>query len=256
MILFPAIDIKDGQCVRLYQGDYDQLTVFNTDPVAVAQRWQQAGATWLHVVDLDGAKAGQPVNSEIIGRICQETTLRVEVGGGMRSLESIASMLAIGVERVILGTAVLTNPALLGQALERWGERIAVGLDARDGRVAVKGWQEISGVQATFLANKLSAQGVKRFIYTDIATDGAMGGPNLAALRTMRDTLAANDSTLIASGGVSSLADLRALAKLGVEGAIIGKALYVNAIDLAIAVREIEQGNQVHQVNQALSGGI
>ncbi len=240
MKLFPAIDIKDSQCVRLYQGDYAQMTVYASDPVEVAQRWQKAGASWLHVVDLDGAKEGRPVNTELIARICQETTLKVEVGGGLRTLEDIESTLAAGVERVILGTAVLTDRPLLEQALQRWHERIVVGLDARAGLVAISGWQETSQIQATALARELSAAGVRRFIYTDIARDAAMQGPNLAALRTMMDALAGSQASLIASGGVSSLADLRRLAELGVEGAIIGKALYVGALDLAVAVREIE----------------
>ena len=240
MKLFPAIDIKDGQCVRLYQGDYSQMTVYASDPVAVARRWQEAGASWLHVVDLDGAKEGQPVNTALIARICQETTLNVEVGGGLRALAHIESTLAAGVQRVILGTAVLTDRALLAQALQRWGEQIVVGLDARAGLVAISGWRETSNVQATELARELSAAGVQRFIYTDIARDAAMQGPNLVALRAMLDALQGSNTTLIASGGVSSLADLERLAQLEVEGAIIGKALYVGAIDLAEAVRIIE----------------
>lgn len=240
MILFPAIDIKDGQCVRLYQGDYSQMTVYASDPVEVAQRWQAAGASWLHVVDLDGAKEGHPVNTNLIARICRETTLHVEVGGGLRSLEHVERALAAGVERVILGTAVLTDRVLLDQALQRWGERIVVGLDAREGLVAISGWRETSNVKATELARELSAAGVRRFIYTDIARDAAMQGPNLAALRSMLAALQGSATTLIASGGVSSLEDLQRLAELEVEGAIIGKALYVGAIDLAEAVRVIE----------------
>jgi phosphoribosylformimino-5-aminoimidazole carboxamide ribotide isomerase len=240
MKLFPAIDIKDGQCVRLYQGDYDQMTVYASDPVEVAQRWQEAGASWLHVVDLDGAKEGHPLNTDLIARICQQTTLRVEVGGGLRSLEHIEKTLAAGIERVILGTAVLTDRALLDQALRRWGERIVVGLDARAGLVAISGWRGTSNVRATELARELSAAGINRFIYTDIARDAAMQGPNLAALSSMLDALQGTSTTLIASGGVSSLEDLRQLARLEVEGAIIGKALYVGAINLAEAVRVIE----------------
>jgi phosphoribosylformimino-5-aminoimidazole carboxamide ribotide isomerase len=240
MKLFPAIDMKDGQCVRLYQGDYEQMTVYASDPVKVAQRWQEAGASWLHVVDLDGAKEGHPVNTALIARICQQTTLKVEVGGGLRTLEHVENTLAAGVERVILGTAVLTNRALLDQALQHWDERIVVGLDARAGLVAISGWRETSNVQATELARELSAAGVKRFIYTDIARDAAMQGPNLAALQAMLDALHDSGTKLIASGGVSSLEDLKRLAELEVEGAIIGKALYVGAIDLAEAVRVIE----------------
>lgn len=239
MIILPAIDIKDGQCVRLYQGDYAQVTTYDSDPVQVARRWQEAGASWLHVVDLDGAAQGHPVNTDLIQRMRQETTLRIEVGGGMRSLEQIEQVLALGVERVILGTVALRDRELLEAALAQWGERIVVGLDARDGFVAVSGWYETSQVRATELAGELSRLGVRRFVYTDIARDGALSGPNLPALREMQR---ASESALIASGGVSSLEDLRELAQLDVEGAIVGKAIYTGAVDLAQAVRELEKG--------------
>lgn len=239
MIILPAIDIKDGLCVRLYQGDYAQVTTYGRDPVQVAQRWQEAGASWLHVVDLDGAAQGRPVNTELIQRMRRETTLQIEVGGGMRSLEQIGQVLALGVERVILGTVALRDRALLEAALARWGERIVVGLDARDGFVAVSGWYETSQVRAIELAGELSRLGVRRFVYTDIARDGALSGPNLPALREMQQ---ASESALIASGGVSSLEDLRELAQSGVEGAIVGKAIYTGAVDLAQAVRELEKG--------------
>lgn len=244
MILLPAIDLIDGQCVRLFQGDYSLVTTYAADPVEVARRWQEAGASWLHVVDLDGAKAGHPVNIDLIARICRETILNVEVGGGIRRLEQIADLLAAGARRVILGTAALTDRELLSQALQRWGERIVVGLDARDGLVAIRGWRETSSVKASELALELSAAGVRRFIYTDIARDGAMQGPNLAALRAMLATLQSGGTTLIASGGVSSLDDLSRLAELEIEGAIIGKALYDGAIDLAAAIKMIEEGER------------
>ena len=244
MILLPAIDLIDGHCVRLYQGDYGQVTTYASDPVEVARRWQEAGASWLHVVDLDGAKAGRPVNIDLIARLCQETTLNVEVGGGIRTLEQIAVLCAAGARRVILGTVALTDRELLTQALQRWGERIVVGLDARDGLIAIHGWRETSGVKARELALELSASGVRRFIYTDITRDGAMQGPNLAALRAMLATLRGSDTTLIASGGVSSLDDLSRLAELEIEGAIIGRALYDGAIDLAEAIKIIEGGGR------------
>lgn len=242
MILLPAIDLKDGQCVRLYQGDYSQVTTYASNPVEVAQRWQEAGARWLHVVDLDGAAAGQPVNSQRIARLCQETTLKIEVGGGLRTLEQIESLLALGVTRVILGTTALTNRDLLTRAIQRWGQRIVVGLDARNGFVAIRGWRETSNVKATELARELSAAGVCRLIYTDIATDGAMQGPNFTALQEMLSMLHQTNTTLIASGGISSLADLQQLAKLPIEGIIIGKALYTGAIDLMEAVQMFETG--------------
>jgi phosphoribosylformimino-5-aminoimidazole carboxamide ribotide isomerase len=190
------------------------------------------------VVDLDGAAQGRPVNAELIGRICASTNLHVEVGGGMRSLAHIEQVLSLGVDRVILGTVALTDRTLLQEALARFGERIVVGLDARDGLVAISGWRETSRVEATDLAADLSALGVQRFIYTDIARDGTLIGPNLVALRAMQQ---ASDRALIASGGVSTLTDLLALAQLGVEGAIVGKALYTGAVDLGQAISEIER---------------
>jgi phosphoribosylformimino-5-aminoimidazole carboxamide ribotide isomerase len=237
MIILPAIDIKDGQCVRLFQGDYAQVTTYGDDPAAVALRWQEAGARWLHVVDLDGAKAGYPVNASLIGRIRAATSMQIEVGGGMRTLEHIEQVLAQGVDRVILGTVAITQRELVKQAVARWGERIAVGLDARDGWVAIAGWVETSQVRAVTLAQELAALGVQRFIYTDIARDGALSGPNFTALAEMQQ---ASSAALIASGGVSSLADLHALNQSGVEGAIVGKAIYTGAVDLATAIREIE----------------
>jgi phosphoribosylformimino-5-aminoimidazole carboxamide ribotide isomerase len=238
MIIIPAIDIKGGQCVRLYQGDYAKVTTYDDDPVQVAMRWQEAGARWLHVVDLDGARQGEPVNAGLIGRIRAATKMQVEVGGGMRSLAHIEHVLSLGVERVILGTIVLTDRSLLLEALKRWQERIVVGLDARGGFVATAGWYDTSEVRATDLAAELCALGVTRFIYTDIARDGVLQGPNLPAMAEMQRT---TNCPLIASGGVSSLDDLRALAILGVEGVIVGKALYTGAIDLAEAIEQIEQ---------------
>lgn len=245
MLIFPAIDLKNGQCVRLYQGDYNQVTTYDDDPVALAQRWQKAGANWLHIVDLDGAAAGRPVNNALIERICRETTLEVEVGGGLRTLAHVESTLALGAARVILGTVALTDRALLEQAIQRWGERVFVGLDARDGSVAINAWRETSQVRATVLAQELSAAGVRGFIYTDIARDGAMRGPNLAALRELRTALHGTDTALIASGGVTSLADVRQLAALDIRGAIIGKALYTGAIDLHAALCAGEERDQV-----------
>ncbi len=232
MIILPAIDIKDGQCVRLYQGDYAQVTTYDADPVLVAQRWQAAGASWLHVVDLD-----------------------------VRSLDHIGQVIGVGIDRVILGTVALTDRGLLEEALRRWEGRITVGLDARDGWVATSGWRETSRTRATVLATELCVVGVQRFIYTDIARDGALSGPNLEALVEIQQALdrgashkgqgpARNASSspgceaatcsLIASGGISSLDDLRSLAALGVEGVIVGKAIYTGDVDLAAAIQEVE----------------
>ncbi len=238
MIILPAIDIKDGHCVRLYQGDYTKATTYSDDPVEVALRWQSAGASWLHVVDLDGALQGAPVNTTLIKRIREATTLHIEVGGGLRSLGHIEHVLNIGIDRVILGTVAISNPALLQEALTRFGERIVVGIDVRDGWVAISGWLETSRVQAADLAIKLSAAGVRRFIYTDISRDGALNGPNFNSLAEM---CLATTSTVIASGGVRSSADLFALKALGIEGTIVGKALYTGDMDLATVLQEIER---------------
>jgi len=238
MIILPAIDIKDGQCVRLYHGDYAQVSTYDADPVKVAQRWQSAGASWLHVVDLDGAAVGRPINIEVIRKMRDKTSLHIELGGGMRSLKHIGQMLDAGIDRVILGTVAITDRALLEEALARWGERIAVGLDARNGQVAISGWRETSQVQATSLATELGEIGVQRFIYTDITRDGALKGPNLDALREIQQVISCS---LIASGGVSSIDDLRSIAALGIEGAIVGKALYTGDVDLAAAIQELER---------------
>ncbi len=238
--------------MRLYQGDYAQVTTYDVDPVRVARRWQDTGASWLHVVDLDGAASGQPVNLELIRRMREATSLYIEVGGGIRSLAHIEQVLAVGVERIILGTVALTDRPLLKEALQRWGEHIAVGLDARQGWVATSGWRETSKTQATTLAAELHMLGVQRFIYTDIARDGALSGPNIEALMEMQKVLSSSfanypqgdhkgSPSLIASGGVSSIDDLRSLAALGIEGAIVGKAIYTGDIDLAAAILEIER---------------
>ncbi|MGH2496087.1 MAG: 1-(5-phosphoribosyl)-5-[(5-phosphoribosylamino)methylideneamino]imidazole-4-carboxamide isomerase [Ktedonobacteraceae bacterium] len=247
MILLPAIDIKDGKCVRLYQGDFDRLTTYDADPAQVARRWQEAGAIWLHIVDLDGAMTGQPANFEVIARIRQEVSLHIEYGGGMRTLADMQRMLDIGIDRIVPGTIAITNRTLLQEALQRWPERIAVGLDARDGRVAIAGWRETSQMQATMLAGELCASGVQRFIYTDIARDGAMRGPNLTGLQAMQTAMssASPRSALIASGGISTIDDLRAIAKMGIEGAIVGKALYTGAINLAAAIQACERESYV-----------
>ncbi|MGZ3618258.1 MAG: 1-(5-phosphoribosyl)-5-[(5-phosphoribosylamino)methylideneamino]imidazole-4-carboxamide isomerase [Ktedonobacteraceae bacterium] len=238
MIIIPAIDIKDGQCVRLYQGDYDQVTTYDVDPVDIAQRWQRFGASWLHIVDLDGAAAGHPVNVESIKSIRASTTVRIELGGGMRTLADIGYLLDLGIDRVVLGTMALTDRALLIEALARWGERIVVGLDARSGSIAISGWRETSQVQATSLASELCALGVQRFIYTDIARDGALKGPNIEELQEIQRMVSCS---LIASGGVSSIDDLYSLANLSIEGAIVGKALYTGDIDLATTIQEFER---------------
>jgi phosphoribosylformimino-5-aminoimidazole carboxamide ribotide isomerase len=245
MLIFPAIDLQGGRCVRLTQGDFARSQEFSDDPAAVAQRWQSEGARWLHVVDLDGARAGAPQNLEAIKSIRAAISMPIEVGGGLRSLESVAALFDLGVQRAILGTAALKDRAFLRACLARWGERIAVGLDARDGLVATDGWLETSTTSALTLARKLAAEGVARFIYTDIARDGMLTGPNLKSLAQLQQAIA---QPVIASGGVSSLADVRALAELRVEGAIVGRALYTGEVKLAEAIAAIEGGTPEDRV--------
>ena len=235
MILYPAIDLKDGQCVRLYQGRMDRATVFNTDPAGQARAFKEAGCRWLHLVDLDGAFAGKPKNRTAVEGILASISVPVQLGGGIRSRETLESWLERGVSRVILGTAAVRNPKLVRECAQAYPGRVAVGIDARDGRVAVEGWAESTDLAAADLALRFEDAGVAAIIYTDIARDGAMKGPNVEATAS----LAGGVSTpVIASGGVSSLADLQALRDCGtvLDGVISGKALYDGALDLAEAI--------------------
>jgi len=239
MLIFPAIDLQGGRCVRLTQGDFARAQAFSDDPAAVARRWQSEGARWLHVVDLDGARAGAPQNLEAIQRIRQAISIPMQVGGGLRSLASVTALFDLGIQRAILGTAALKDRGFLRACLARWGERIAVGLDARGGLVATDGWLETSTTSALTLARELAAEGVARFIYTDIARDGTLSGPNLKSLAQLQRAI---DRPIIASGGVASLADVRALADSHVEGAIVGRALYTGEVKLPDAIAAVERG--------------
>lgn len=238
-IIYPAIDIRGGKCVRLLQGDYDQETVYGDRPAEMAVRFEQAGAGWLHVVDLDGAKEGRPVNLDAIEAIVREVRMPVQVGGGLRTIEDVERLLGLGVKRVILGTAAIEDRAFVEKALERHGEGIAIGIDARDGYVATRGWLETSEVRADELAIALADAGAQTFIFTDIRRDGMMQGPNVEAIVSLAR---ACGRSVIASGGVSTYADLERLAEHrgeGVAGAITGKALYTGAIDLAQALERL-----------------
>ncbi|MGQ0566652.1 MAG: 1-(5-phosphoribosyl)-5-[(5-phosphoribosylamino)methylideneamino]imidazole-4-carboxamide isomerase [Gemmobacter sp.] len=237
MILYPAIDLKDGQCVRLLRGAMEAATVFGPDPAAQALAFQQAGCGWLHLVDLNGAFAGAPVNGAAVEAILAAVTVPCQLGGGIRDMATIEMWLARGVARVILGTVAVENPALVREAARAHPGRIAVGIDARGGRVATKGWATETDVMATDLARSFQDAGVAAVIYTDIDRDGAMGGPNLAATEALARAVAI---PVIASGGVSSLADLIALRDTGViAGAISGRALYEGALDLRAALRSL-----------------
>jgi phosphoribosylformimino-5-aminoimidazole carboxamide ribotide isomerase len=234
MILYPAIDLKDGQAVRLLRGEMDQATVFNTDPAAQARAFQDAGCQWLHLVDLNGAFAGQPVNGAAVEAILAATDVPAQLGGGIRDMATIEMWLSRGIARVILGTVAVENPALVREAARAFPGKVAVGIDARQGRVATKGWAEETDVMVTDLARQFEDAGVAAIIYTDIDRDGAMGGPNVAATA---DLARATAIPVIASGGVSSLADLIALRDTGViAGAISGRALYDGALDLGDAL--------------------
>jgi phosphoribosylformimino-5-aminoimidazole carboxamide ribotide isomerase len=239
MIVIPAIDLRDGRCVRLLQGDFAHETVYGDDPVRMALRWQEAGAALLHVVDLDGAREGRPVQAAIVGAIAAALSIPVQVGGGMRALEHIAAAFDSGVARVVLGTAAIEDRTLLATALDHWGpERIILGIDARGGMVATRGWIETTAVRATDLARDLAALGLRRVVYTDIGRDGTLHEPNYAALGEMA---AAGDLAVIASGGVARREHLAALVDIpGVEAAIVGRALYTGDVVLGPGEWEIE----------------
>ncbi|QPN58071.1 1-(5-phosphoribosyl)-5-[(5-phosphoribosylamino)methylideneamino]imidazole-4-carboxamide isomerase [Synechococcus sp. CBW1107] len=239
MQIIPAIDLLDGQCVRLHQGDYDRVTRFSDDPVAQALSWQEQGAERLHLVDLDGARSGQPINDAVVRAITASLTIPVQLGGGVRTAERADDLLACGLDRVILGTVAIEQPDLVRQLAARHPGRIVVGIDARNGLVATRGWIEDSRTQATELAASFEGSGVAAIISTDIATDGTLAGPNLEALRSMAE---ATSLPVIASGGVGSVTDLLALlslAPLGVEGVIVGRALYDGSVDLGEALQAV-----------------
>ena len=233
MILYPAIDLVGGKAVRLYKGDYAQMTVYSDDTLSVAKDFQNAGATRMHLVDLEAAKSGVPENAETIRAIAENTDLFLEVGGGIRTMQTLESYLSLGVDRAILGTAAVTDPDFLREAVEKYGERVAVGVDLKDGYVAIKGWTETSALTAESFFAKMEPLGVKTVICTDISRDGAMKGTNRALYRELSEKFSID---LIASGGVSSIGDVTALKEMGLHGAIIGKAYYTGAIDLKQAL--------------------
>ncbi len=242
MDVIPAIDLLNGLCVRLYQGDYAQSQVFNDNPVEVALQWVEQGATMLHVVDLDGAKTGQLVNQKAIGAISQAVSVPIQVGGGLRDFASIEQLINLGVHRVILGTVAVEQPQLVADLCQAFPQQIVVGIDARNGKVATRGWLETSEVLAIDLALQMQELGAATIIYTDIHRDGTLQGPNLEALRELA---AAISIPIIASGGVSSVTDLLsllALEPLGVSGAIVGRALYTGDIELKQAIQAVGQG--------------
>lgn len=237
MILYPAIDLKDGQAVRLLRGDMENSTVFSDSPATQARAFQEAGCQWLHLVDLNGAFAGEPVNGAAVEAILAETSVPAQLGGGIRDMATIEMWIGKGIARVILGTVAVENPDLVRDAARAFPGKVAVGLDAREGRVATRGWAEETDIMVTDLARSFEDAGVAAIIYTDINRDGAMQGPNIEATA---DLARAVHIPVIASGGVSSLADLEALRDTGViAGAISGRALYDGALDLAAALKAL-----------------
>lgn len=233
MILYPAIDIRGGRCVRLIEGDFDRETTYDSDPSSAARRWVKAGANWLHVVDLDGAVEGRPVNREAIAQIRASVDVPIQLGGGLRHLTDLEDALGGGIDRAILGTVALRDPELVISAVARWGNRIAVALDARDGRLATDGWLGQTDSSAIEVAQRLAQRGVRHFIYTDIRRDGTLSGPNIEALGELVKKI---DADVIASGGIASLEDIKAATATGVTGAIIGRALYDGRVNLGDAL--------------------
>jgi phosphoribosylformimino-5-aminoimidazole carboxamide ribotide isomerase len=238
MKLYPAIDIKDGQCVRLRQGVYEDKTVYDDKPWKVAKEFEAAGARFIHLVDLDGAREGRSVNDEAVKEIIENVGIPVEIGGGIRTTEDISKKLNLGVSRVIIGTEAVRRPDFVKESILEFGaDKIVVGIDAKDGKVAVSGWEEISRIYAVDLALLMKDMGVKTIIYTDISKDGMLAGPNIEQTKKLADETGLN---VIASGGVSSAEDLRNLEKAGVYGAILGKAIYEHKVDLKEVAKEFE----------------
>ena len=244
MIIFPAIDIRGGKCVRLEEGRFDRETVFAENPADAARRWVEAGSKWLHIVDLDGARAGKPVNLKVVEEIARAFDVQIQLGGGIRTAANVCEVLAAGVQRVILGSVAVKSPELVRQVCADYGERIVIGIDARGGEVAVEGWEKSGLVQVEELALRMKKAGASRIIYTDISRDGMLTGVNVAATLQLADK---SGLKIIASGGVRGMEDIQALQPLtehGVEGVIIGKALYTGVISLKDALR-VAQGGTV-----------
>lgn len=238
MQIYPAIDIIDGKAVRLTQGRYDDVTVFNDSPVMAAKAWSDAGATYIHLVDLDGARYGKSFVNEIIKDITAEFNIPVETGGGVRTIQDVEDRINAGASRVIIGTAAVKNPELVKEAVEKFGDKIAVGVDAKNGMVAVTGWEEVSNISAVDLCLEMKKIGVKTIIYTDISKDGMMSGPNIDSTKELIEKTGMD---IIASGGVSCMQDLENVKNIGAAGVIIGKALYNGALELKKVIDTFEK---------------
>lgn len=234
MRIYPAIDIKDGNCVRLLRGDFSQQTIYGNDPAEMAKKWEALGGEYIHVVDLDGALKGHGVNAAAIKRICEAVSVPVQTGGGIRTMDDIEKKLECGIARVIIGTKAVSDSAFVKEAVRNYGDKIVIGIDAKDGMVAIEGWEKTSEYKAVEFAQKMADIGVKTIIYTDIAMDGTLMGPNVCAMEEM---VRASGIDIIASGGVGSLEHIKMLVPTGVEGVITGRALYTGNISLGDAIK-------------------
>ncbi|WP_110956009.1 1-(5-phosphoribosyl)-5-[(5-phosphoribosylamino)methylideneamino]imidazole-4-carboxamide isomerase [Anaerosinus massiliensis] len=252
MIIFPAIDIRDGKCVRLTEGRFDQETIFADDPTVMAKKWAMLGAEFLHIVDLDGAVAKKSVNLPAIQAILENVQIPIQLGGGIRTMQDIENVLKLGVNRVILGSVAVQNPALVKEACEKFQDKVVVGIDARDGVVAVDGWAVSGGIEAEKLAKKMAAVGVTRIVYTDISRDGTLRGVNTEETANVAKI---SGVKVIASGGVRSIQDILDLKKVesdGVEGVIVGKAIYTNSLDLREALKVAKGNKDVYKKNYSM----
>lgn len=238
MQIYPAIDITNGQCVRLKQGRFSEVTIYGDDPMKVAENWVKSGAAYIHIVDLDGARLGTSYNHEIIKDIVETFKIPVQTGGGIRSMRDIEEKLSLGVSRVILGTVAVKKPDLVSDAVKAYGDKIAVGIDTINGRAAIYGWEEVSQVSSIELCIKMADLGVKTIVYTDISKEGMMIGPNIESTKEVIDATKIN---IIASGGISTIADLENLSNIGVHGTIIGKALYKGALNLSDVIKRFKK---------------
>lgn len=237
MRIYPAIDIKDGNCVRLLQGRFSDLTVYGDNPTEMAKKWESLGGEYIHVVDLDGALKGQGINAKVIKSICKHVNVPVQTGGGIRTMEDIENKLACGISRVIIGTKAVRDADFVKRAVDKYGDKIVIGIDAKNSMVAIEGWEEVSEFKAVDFAKKMENIGVKTIIYTDIATDGTLQGPNLDAMAEMAKE---TNLDVIASGGVGSLEHIKTLVPTGVEGVIVGRALYTGNVNLAEAIKTVK----------------
>jgi len=237
MRLYPAIDIKDRQCVRLLKGNFDDITVYGNDPVAMAKKWEDKGGEFIHVVDLDGALKGRGVNADIIKSICKSVNVPVQTGGGIRTIEDIETMLSCGINRVIIGTKAVSDSEFIKRAVDKYKEKIVIGIDAKDSMVAIEGWEAVSDFAAVDFAKKMCDIGVGTIVYTDIATDGTLKGPNVEAMKEMASAVNAD---IIASGGIGNISHIESLKDTGVEGVIIGRALYTGDVNLEEALERIK----------------